>query len=468
LFGGCQALQESGSLTEAAIKQIKLDHQKRKLRQELKKSTEKTPAILAAETARNQDSSNPEKWYNLGMAYWNDYQSSMRPFSQNQAISNFETVLKMVPGNVVTINVLYNIYYRELIAGDAAAYDLAQHYFGQLSPEQQKKLNPPDLAKYIYAFYAQRKANQFDYKELHQILLAAIKEQPYAEASYIQLAKLYSRESYYPLAIATLNLGLELNLESVDLIKSVASTYEARASANGCYYDNQQYIDKASRYYLRAIPLQTDSAELHSALAKSMLDRDMPQLAEYETQLLLGLKSNIENYAFAAHNYALMGKKDKANDYLEMAKTAGLPATDSAYHEIYMISGDWLKAALSFTDYIQSQKRIQVYDVIKADIISQQSKINLAKLIDKKEVVYASDWQTLLYAWWQGEMTQKKLLSVATNKCERAEFYFYSGYKSLRAGDKLAAKSAFNSVIEQNTYRFIERPLAKGFLSGLQ
>jgi hypothetical protein len=465
---GCQALNESGSLTEAAIKQVKQDYQKKKQRTELKKATAKSVEILEAEKARDQDSSNPEKWYNLGMAYWNDYQKTDRQFSHDHARDTFKSLLKMVPGNVVTIKAIYNIYYRDLIQGDVSAYSTAQEYFNQLTPEHQKTLNPPSLAKYIYLYYDQQKQKEINYSYLQQTLLQSIQEQPYAEASYIQLAKLYSNQSYYPLAIATLKLGAEQNSESMDLLKAIASTYEARASADGCHYDNGQWINQASRYYLQAIPLQPDAADLHLGSARLFMDRNMPEVAAHETQLLLAMQPSASNFAFAAHNYALMGKKDIANQYLDSAKSAGLLASDPAYHEIYMISGDWLKAALSFTDYIQSQKRLHVYDAIKADIISQQSKINLLPLIAKKQIVYSNDWQTLIHAWWQGKLAQEKLDSIATNKCERAELYFYSGYKAMQSGDFPAAQSAFNKTIEQNTYRFIERPLAQSFLANIK
>jgi hypothetical protein len=467
-LAGCQTLSESGSLTEAAIKQIKQDYQKKKQAAELKKATEKSVEILNAEKTRDQDANNPEKWYNLGIIYWEDYQKTERAFSHDQARDTFAALLKMVPGNVATIKAIYNIYYRDVILGKPNAYSTALDYFNQLTPEHQKTLNPPSLAKYIYLYYDQQKQKTVDYSYLQQTLLRAIQEQPYAEASYIQLAKLYSNQSYYPLAIATLKLGAEQNSQSMDLVKAIASTYEARASANGCHYDNGQWINQASRYYLRAVPLQSDAADLHLGLARLFMDRNMRQLADYETRLLLDLQPSASNYAFAAHNYALMGKNELANRYLDNAKTEGLLASDSAYHEVYMISGDWLKAALSFTDYIQPQQRLHVYDVIKADIISQQSKINLTSLITKKQIVYANDWQTLIHAWWQGKLTEEKLESVATNQCERAELYFYSGYKAMLAGDLSKAKVGFNKTLDQNTYRFIERPLAKGFLAKIQ
>ena len=465
---GCQALNESGSLTEAAIKKIKQDYQQKKQRTELKKATEKSAKILAAEKMLNQDSNNPEKWYSLGMAYWDDYQRTARAFSHDQARDTFESLLKMVPGNVVTIKALYNIYYRDLIQGDVSAYSTAQDYFNQLAPEHQKTVNPPALAKYIYLYYDQQKREKFDYPYLHRTLLQAIQEQPHADASYIQLAKLYSSQSYYPLAIATLKLGAEKNPQSTDLLKAIGLTYEARASAQGCHYDNVQWINRASRYYLQAVPLQPDAADVHLRLANLFMDRNMSTLAAYETQLLLDMKPTASNYAFAAHNYALMGKKEMASRYLDQAKSAGLLPSDSAYHEVYMISGEWLKAALSFTDYIQSQKRLHVYDAIKADMITQQSKLNLLPLIAKKQMVYSNDWQTLIYAWWQNEISYEKLESVASNKCERAELHFYSGYKAMQSGDLITANSAFNKTIEENTYRFIERPLAKGFLAKLK
>jgi hypothetical protein len=465
---GCESTPQSKSSTAIAAKEIRQEFQKKKTSSRLKKTTLKNADIISAEKARDQDSSNPEKWYNLGMAYWLAYQKTENQFSHDQALDAFKTVLKMVPGNVVTIKAIYNVYYRDLIVGKIAAYSSAKEYFDLLTPEHQKSLNPPSLAKYIYLYYDQQKQKKTDYHNLHNTLLQAIQEQPFSDASYIQLAKLYSNQSYYPLAVATLKLGAEQNPQSMDLLKSIASTYEARASADGCHYENGQWINQASRFYLKAVRVQPDSADLHLGLARLFMDRDMPQLSAYETDLLLELQPSARNYAFAAHNFALMGNKDRANRLLESAKTAGLVASDPAYHEVYMISGDWLKAALSFTDYIQAQKRLHVYDAIKADIISQQSGVKLLSLISKKQIVYASDWQTLIYAWWQGSISEDKLKSVVTNKCERAEFNFYSGYKAMLAGDPDKAQEAFHQTIEQNTYRFIERPLAKGFLANIK
>jgi lipoprotein NlpI len=74
----------------------------------------------------------------------------------------------------------------------------------------------------------------------------------------------------------------------------------------------------------------------------------------------------------------------------------------------------------------------------------------------------------LIHAWWQGKLAHEKLESIATNKCERAELYFYSGYKAMRSGDLITAQTAFHKTIEQNTYRFIERPLAKSFLANIK
>lgn len=468
LLAGCQTLQNSGSSTDE-IRRLKDNRGDRDKKQEhqLKKTAAKTTAILQAEKARDQDPDNPEKWFNLGMLYWHDYEEHVRPFSRDQAIKSFQSVLKIIPGNVSTIKALYKIYYRSLILGDIESFVPAKNYFNQLTPEDQKSLNPPSFAQYIHFHYQQEKEKKVNYALLHKILLQAIQEQPYAEASYIQLSKLYAKQFHYPLAIATLNLGFERNPESTDLLKAIASTYEARASAESCHYENSQFIDKASYYYLKAIPLQADSAELHLGLARLFMDRNLPQLSAYETEILLSIQPTAANYAFAAHNFAFMGEQDLAYRYIELAKTAGLLSSNPAYFEVYMTSGDWLKAALSFTDYVQSQKRLSVYDAIKADIITQQSKVNLSRLTSKKDLVYANDWQALLHAWWQGEIAQEKLASFATNKCEKTELYFYTGYKALQSGNKVIAKDAFIKSIEQNTYRFIERPLAKRFLINL-
>jgi hypothetical protein len=465
---GCEAMKTSGSLTEAAIKQIKLNNQRKKEKIAQQKAVAKTPEIVAAENLVKQNPDNPEVAYNLGLLYWQDYERTNRPFSRDQAVTVFEFVLAMVPGNASTIKVLYNIYYNDSIGGDANAVVKAKNYFNQLTPEYRRELNPPALAQYIQNYYQQQKKSAWDYPGLRATLLQAMQEQPHSSFSYIELAKLYSMQSYYPLAIATLKLGLEENPDSAEILKAIGSTYETRALMQGCHYDNPDLLYKASNYYLQAVSGQTEVADLHRGLARLFIDRNLPQLAAYETALLIDVEANAANYAFAAHNLALIGKKDSANYYLDAARSAGLSTSDPAYHEVYMINGDWLKAALSFTDYIQTKKQLQVYDVIKADIIASQSEVKFSSLLADKQVIYGDDWQTLIHAWWQNKISEEEMKPLLSNQCEKAEFYFYAGYKFLQAGDKQSALTAFNKSLEQNTFRFIERSLAKSFLAGMK
>lgn len=467
-LSGCEAMKTSGSLTEAAIKQIKLNNQRKKEAIAQQKAVAKTPEILAAESVVKQNPDNPEFAYNLGLLYWQDYDKTNRPFSRDQAVAVFESVLAMVPGNVSSIKALYNIYYRDSINGDASAIAKAKDYFNQLMPEARRELNPPALAEYIHNYYRQQKQSVWDYPELRANLLQAMQEQPHSSFSYIQLAKLYSMQSYYPLAIATLNLGLEENPGSAEILKALGTSYEMRADAENCRYDRPDFLRRASNYYLQAVNGQAESSDLHRSLAGLFVDRNLPQLAAYETALLIEAEANAANYAFAAHNYALMEKKDLANHYLEMAKSAGLPVSDPAYHEVYMINGDWLKAALSFMDYIQTKNKVQVYDAIKADIITRQSEGKFSSLPGDRQVIYSDDWQRLIHAWWQNKISQKKIESLLSNQCEKSEFYFYAGYKAMQAGDKQTAIAAFNKSLEQNAYRFIERPLAKIFLAEMK
>ncbi len=64
-------------------------------------------------------------------------------------------------------------------------------------------------------------------------------------------------------------------------------------------------------------------------------------------------------------------------------------------------------------------------------------------------------------------MTRDQFKQAANNRCERTEYFFYSGYRDYRAGKTVAAKANFSAALQQNTYRFIERPLARHFLTGL-
>ena len=423
--------------------------------------------INALEAEVEKTPNNAELHYKLGLAYIVDAEKNKSLRSRELAIKNFRQVLKLVPGNPATLKLLYNIYYEDIVAGNDNAFTNASNLFNQLSTTTQAEVNAPSLGVFLHRYLAQKKSGKKNLPELYRALLAAIHEQPTSDKAYIQLAKMYREENYYPLALATLKLGAEQITDSGELYEAIANTYEARAEAGGCSYETTSYLSDAIYFYQQAVPLAPESDELHYALARLYLDKNLYQLALHEASILVELEPTAENIAFSAQNYSMLGIEQNAHQLLEQAKTQGLSASDSAYHEIYMNSGEWMKAALSFTDYLQAQQKISVYDAIKADIIGQQADIDFSKLIPQKQLAFRSEWEAAVYAFWTNKMTRSRFEQTAKNRCELTEYFFYSGYRDYRAGKLTAAKKNFSAALEQNTYRFIERPLARHFLSSM-
>jgi len=423
--------------------------------------------ITALETEAEKTPNNAELHYKLGLAYIVHAEKNKSTRSRELAIKNFRKVLKLVPGNPATLKLLYNIYYEDIVAGNDKAFAKAINIFNQLSAATQTEVNAPSLGVFLHRYVAQKKSGKKNLPELYSALLAAIHEQPASDKAYIQLAKMYREENYFPLALATLKLGAEQITDSGDLYEAIANTYEARAEASGCSYETADYVGDAIQFYQQAIPLAPEDAELHYALARLYLDKNLYQLALHEASILVELEPTAENIAFSAQNYSMLGKEPKAQQLLALAKAQGLTASDSAYHEIYMNSGDWMKAALSFTDYLQAKKTISVYDAIKADIIGQQADLDFSALIQKKQLTFNSEWEAAVYAFWTNKLTRTQFEQTAKNRCERTEYFFYSGYRDYRAGNLSAARKNFSAALQQNTYRFIERPLARHFLIGL-
>jgi hypothetical protein len=423
--------------------------------------------IAALEAEVEQTPNNAELHYKLGLAYIVHAEKNKSARSRELAIKNFRKVLKLVPGNPTTLKLLYNIYYEDIVAGNEKAFAKASNIFHQLSAVTQTEVNAPSLGVFLHRYVAQNKSGKKNLPELYSALLAAIHEQPASDKAYIQLAKMYREENYFPLALATLKLGAEQITDSGDLYEAIANTYEARAEASGCSYETTAYVGDAIHFYQQAIPLAPESAELHYALARLYLDQNRYQLALHEASILVELEPTAENIAFSAQNYSILGKEQAAHRLLAQAKIQGLTASDSAYHEIYMNSGEWMKAALSFTDYLQAQKNISVYDVIKSDIIGQHADVDFTQLTPQKKLVFNSEWEAAVYAYWTNKMTRDQFKQAANNRCERTEYFFYSGYRDYRAGKIAAAKENFSAALQQNTYRFIERPLARHFLTGL-
>lgn len=430
-------------------------------------SKDKRAEIAALEQEIEQSPGNAELYYKLGLAHLIQDEKNKSPRDRELAIKNFRKVLTLVPGNPATLKLLYNIYYEDVVAGDKKAFASATTIFNQLSSANQAEVNAPSLGVFLHRYLAQKESGKKNLPELYSALLAAIHEQPGNDKAYIQLAKMYREENYYPLALATLKLGAEQITDSGELYEAIANTYEARAEASGCNYEQTDYLGDAIRFYQQAVPLSSDSAELHYALARLYLDKNMYQLALHEAGILVEQEPTPENIAFSAQNYSILGKEKAAHQLLEQAKAQGLSSSDSAYHEIYMNSGEWMQAARSFTDYLQVQKNISVYDFIKADIISQHSELDFTSLIAQKKLFFNSEWEAAVYAYWTDKMTRDQFKQTVSNRCERTEYFFYSGYRDYRTGNKIAAKENFSAVLQQNTYRFIERPLARHFLTGL-
>lgn len=429
-------------------------------------STAKTE-IATLEAQSQQDPDNAELLYKLSLAYILDVEKTKSAASRDLAIKNLQKILKLIPSNTATLKLLYNLYYEDVAAGKDNAFAKATDIFNQLPAKTRSDVNAPSLGVFLNRYLAQQKAGKKNLPELYRPLLDAIKEQPTSDKAYIQLAKMYREENYYPLALATLKLGEEQITSSKGLYEAIANTYEARAQADGCSYEKSSQLSDAIHYYQQAVPLAPKDASIHFALSRLYLDQNLYQLALHESSILTELEPSAENIAFSAQNYSVIGNEQKAHTLLEQAKEKGLATSDSAYHEIYMNSGDWMKAALSFTEYLQAKQDMSVYDLIKADIISQQADMDFSKLTPQKKLVFNSEWEEAVHAYWTDKMTRAQLEQTAKNRCERTEYFFYSGYRDYRSGKTAAAKANFSAALEQNTYRFIERPLARHFLHGI-
>ena len=437
--------------------------------QSLKKNTvmdieTASPLVADLEQQLAQDPNNPELHYKLGFAYAAQAEKSKSPTDRKLAIRAFRKVLRLAPGNENALAALYNIYYDDVVKGNNHSLEKARAVFNQLSPHMREQLNAPSLAYFLQRYIAQRDSTGKNSNELFDALLAAMREQPGSDKAYIQLAKMYRSQGLYPLAIATLKLGEANQVKTPGFFQTLAETYEERAEASGCTYEKSDALYRATNYYQKAIPLAAEKAELHYQLAQTFIDNNHAQLAINEMETVLELAPTAENFAWAAQTWSTLGNNKHAFRLLDKAKQQGLADSDTAYHEIYMNAGDWMKAALSFTGYLQARQEISVYDAIKADIIRDQTEWDFSKLTRAKKLAVRNEWEGAVYAYWTEKINRQQLEHAASNRCERTEYHFYSGYRDYRAGNTATARQHFHAALQQNTYRFIERPLASYFL----
>jgi tetratricopeptide (TPR) repeat protein len=413
----------------------------------------------------------PESIFSLAVTHNQNASQTKNAHERDLAITYFEKVLELVPGNQVVIGELYTIYYDDVYHNRYPnAFNKAKENFLQLSESTRSSMNPPSLAKFVATALSQDANKEPDHQRLREILLDAILEQPKNDNAYIQLAKLFSEDRYFSLAIATLKRGEENIKDSVELYKALGSAYEKRASLYGCNYENPKDIANSAQFYKLAVALNPKDQGLHYALANSLFDQNMNYLGLNEMAILVELNASVSNLTLSAEHYSMLGKHKKANKLLSQIADAKLDSTDASLHEISMNQGNWQKAASEFSTYMGSRKTYSVYDLIKSDLITQQ----LAKqkpnqeppslLKAQQEIVFDNIWEKSLHSYWANRISSDELKKSALNRCEKTEYFFYTGYKDYMLGLKPQANKKFLAAIDQNTYRFIERPLARYFL----
>lgn len=409
-----------------------------------------------------KDPSNPEPIYNLG---YNHMQSALKSHALDEhdlAISYLSEALTIVPGNQSVLNALYAIYYEDTLREQPMGYENALKVFNQLPESSRNQLNPPSVARYVVETLNQQKTKQRNRQALRDILLTAIKEQPRNDVSYYQLARLYAEDRYYPMAIATLRLGLEQAPKSIDLIKYTASYYEERAESTGCNYEHTSYIQSANDYYKKAVALEPENPKYHYDLARTAMDLNLAHVSRYEMQLANELKVNPAGLMTAAQFSSIMGNHKEATALLQSALKQGYETKDSGFHEIYMNQGDWQNAAKGYAAYVKNLNKYSVYDLIKSDIIAKQA--GTSPFIVNQKISLGSDWEESLFNFWNFKISDTDLKKSAKNLCEKTEYLFYSGYRDLMNNKKELAQSKFRETINQPVPRFIERPLARVFL----
>ena len=410
-----------------------------------------------------KDPSNPEPLYALGYFHMQSGINSKNARELALAETYLKEVLTKFPGNQIVLQALYNVYYDNTYRNrSTSAFDDAKAVFAQFPDSVRATMNPPSLAKFASTAAQQEKDRQPNRQVLRELLLQAIQESPQTDSSYLQLAKLYNDDHYFPLAIATLKLGEENIKSSAELYKTIAETYVMRAEVNGCNYEHMSDIQNAGKYYQLAIPLQPDNQALHFALSQSFLDQNRNQLGLNEAKIALDLKTSSESIGLNAQNFSNLGYNTQALTMLQQAIAQGYGPEDAGYHEIYMNKGDWKNASTGFNAYIKTREKFSVYDLIKSDIIAQQAQTPSA--LANQKVTISSEWEKALLNYWSARTSADDLKKVAYSRCEKTEYYFYTGYKDLQAGQKTQANAKFTAALNQDTYRFIERPLARYFL----
>lgn len=322
--------------------------------------------------------------------------------------------------------------------------------YQQLNPLLRANMAPPKNLPYLYA----RKAKA-PIKDLIQLLLQALQEQPLNANLWLELSTQYEDDDNVWMAIYAAQRAAALEPEDASIQFQLGESLHAVAMNSGCAYEEKPYLKAALPYFLKAIALKPQQLYLDNA-ALIYLRLGLPPLAYDQAKKAWQLQKNKWTGTHYAQAALQLGKIDEART---VAKE-----TIQQFDEIELYTlliaidlrqGQWQSAAKT-SDIFLTELRKRYPGSNSANFFTPLSSqwFNAianqhSQPLELQSLSANSEWgNTLLQAIHNRSQnaTSPPLIQFAQTACQKTEALFYEALLSWMQGDVNQAKILLQQI----------------------
>jgi Tfp pilus assembly protein PilF len=409
----------------------------------------------------------------LADIYFKQYLAGKNATFNRLALHHAQKALDAKPGDFNATAAYYKIMYTQ-VREEGAPETLARlkKYYANLPAHFRVNFFPPTLA--FYLFQIEHTANERSgakNQELKTLLLDALKEQPRNPLIHLQLSRYYFDANQIEVAFAMLKHAYRLEPTNTQVLLALADSYRTRAQRSACVYDNLDDIKASSQFYKQLLSQQATDAQIHWGLMVDYAHLGLAPLSLREGEQFSSAQANPAYRWVWATFLTYQGQAEKAETVFAAARAQLQKVPSRALVEHHLLRGQWKQAGTAFTDYIASNERPGVTDLLLASMIeaeSQDKSLTIASLWrTEKKAAFFSRFDEALAKFWRGELDEAQFAKEVENSCQQSQYDFYVGYLNLLNNRVAKAREHLEKVGKQPQPMQFEVRMATQFLHEL-
>ncbi len=421
---------------------------------------------------------NPYKHLELARAYWFKFQQEDRENYVDRTIEELREAIRLKPDYdqaylmiswALAVKGGYKLD-RKLFEDAKKAYAEALRINPKLSEIEG---SPPPQLLIAYAYFWQAKKNNKSLlddaiKELRE----AIRLKPDFAPSHALLGLIYYLQKKNELALLELQEASRLKPDDQKTREILGTLYYEYAESTREEDRHTAAVEKGIKEFQEVIKLNPDDAVAHLSLGRLYGHKGLSDLYLLEAQEALRLQQTpsthegLGNANLVRGNYVGAAEEFKRSLELNPHRVGG----HFGLALVYYLQNEFedaikeLKKCSSLTDYSSTYRILWQYLSLTA--IGKESE-GQQLIKSYARTLRGQEWESRLLDYYQGIVTASKLISLAKNRFDRCEAYFYIGSRYFFQDDKEKARVYFKKAIDTKAFLYYEYVGAKASLEKL-